>query len=74
MDSAYLRYLLEVKGIHPQILADEMGWSQAVCYRRRYGLSDWIVPELKKLSEMGFSPEEIKKIFFTSEKSEMIQE
>ena len=69
MNAAYLRYLLAIKGISAGQLAEEMEWSSAVCYRRRYGLTDWTVPEVRKLSQMGFTNNEIKNIFFSDDVS-----
>ena len=64
MDDKYLRYLLDTKGISPWVLAGEMEWSSTTCYRKRYGKADWTISEVRKLSAMGFTREEIHKVFF----------
>lgn len=64
MDDKYLRYLLDTKGISFARLADEMDWSQPTCYRKRYGHTEWLISEVRKLSEMGFTTDEIRRIFF----------
>lgn len=64
MNDKYLRYLLDTKGISFAKLADEMGWSPTTCYRKRYGHAEWLISEVKKLSQMGFTSEEIRTVFF----------
>lgn len=70
MDVAYLEYVLKKKGISRARLTQEMGWSTMTCVRRLQEHeslegSNWMAAELNKLLSMGFSFEDLGKIFFT---------
>ena len=64
MNDKYFRYLLDEKGISFAKLAEEMGWSQTTCYRKRYGHAEWLISEVAKLAKMGFTNDEIRAVFF----------
>lgn len=64
MDALFLEYQLKVKGISREVLAEVQNWSSSTCSRKVSGTSDWTVPELNGLRALGFSMEEVEKIFF----------
>lgn len=64
MDVAYLEYVLKKKGISRAQLTQEMGWSKSTATRRFSSEQKWLAPEINHLLTIGFTENEILKIFF----------
>lgn len=64
MDHLWLEYKLKLKGISNADLAKAQNWSNSTLNRRLSGESDWTVTELQVLLSLGFSVEDLNKIFF----------
>lgn len=64
MDVLLLEYKLKAHGVSREALASAQGWSSSTTTRRLTGQQTWLVSEVNKLLEFGFTPDELVKIFF----------
>lgn len=64
MDRALLLYLLAQKDIEPKDLEDILGWSPGTRLSRITHGRGWRVDELRTLTRLGFTKDEIWQIFF----------
>lgn len=64
MDVLLLEYTLKVHGVSREALETAQGWSSSTTTRRLNGQQAWLVSEVNKLQEFGFTPDELVKIFF----------
>lgn len=67
MDRALLLYLLAQKGVEPKDLEDILGWSPGTRLSRITHGRGWRVDELRTLTRLGFTKDEIWQIFFGKE-------
>lgn len=67
MDRNLLMYLLSVKGVNPMDLEDIVGWSPGTRVARVTHGRGWKADELRILIRLGFTQEEIWRIFFKEE-------
>ena len=66
MDVLLLEYKLKTHGVSREALETAQGWSGSTTGRRLSGQQPWLVPEVNKLQEFGFTPDELVKIFFSN--------
>lgn len=69
MDVLLLEYTLKVHGVSREALETAQGWSSSTTTRRLTGQQTWLVSEVNKLLEFGFTPDELVKIFFNEKLS-----
>lgn len=69
MDVLLLEYKLKAHGVSREALASAQGWSSSTTTRRLTGQQTWLVSEVNKLLEFGFTPDELVKIFFNEKLS-----
>lgn len=65
MDTLLLEYKLKARNISRARLLDEMGWSESTRQARILRGENWLAEELKILLRLGFSHDEISRIFFS---------
>lgn len=65
MNQLLLEYTLKAKGVSRETLARIQGWSAATTTRRLNGRTPWTVNEVRNLLRLGFTLEDIEKIFFS---------
>lgn len=65
MNQLLLEYTLKAKGVSRETLARTQGWSAATTTRRLNGRTPWTVNEVRNLLRLGFTLEDVEKIFFS---------
>lgn len=64
MDTILLEYKLKVYKITRRQLKDAMDWSEGTRQARCLRGENWLVSEVKKLLDLGFSWDDLRVIFF----------
>lgn len=64
MNQLLLDYTLKAKGVSRETLAQTQGWSAATTTRRLNGRNPWTINEVRNLQRLGFTLEDVEKIFF----------
>lgn len=62
-----LEYTMKAKGLDRRMLSELQGWSLATTNRRLNGSQDWTVDEVQRLRGVGFTTDDIMKIFFNDD-------
>lgn len=65
MDTILLEYKLKVYKITRRQLKNAMGWSEGTRQARCIRGENWLVSEVRKLLDLGFSWDDLRVIFFT---------
>lgn len=65
MDTILLEYKLNVYRITKRQLKNAMGWSEGTRQARCIRGENWLVSEVKKLLDLGFTWDDLRVIFFT---------